>query len=221
MTFDASVITDHWRFLAYGIGVTIALAAASGAASLALGFVVALTRLFGPRWAKPAVVLYIDSMRAIPVLVVLVWTFFALPILTGLTMPPFVAALIALTVHLAAYAAEIVRAGVESVRAGQTRAGLALGMSRAQIVRRIIMPQAIVRMLPAFGSLLSVTIKDTAIASVIAVAELMRQSETLAGQSFQPIEVFSFAMVVYFLILFPVTRGVDLFYRRVAHLGRS
>src|SRR5439155_1086716 len=97
----------------------------------------------------------------------------------------------------------------------------ALGMSRSQILRRIVLPQALVRMLPAFGSLLSITIKDTAIASVIAVPELMRQSETLAGQSFQPIEVYSFAMLVYFLILFPVTRGVDRIYQRVAHFGRS
>jgi polar amino acid transport system permease protein len=221
MDFDLSVITEHWRFLASGIGITLVLSVVSGATSIAAGFVVALLRLYGPRWLRPIVVLYIDSMRAIPVLVVLVWTFFALPILTGLTMPPFFSALIGLTVHLAAYVAEIVRAGVESVRPGQTRASLALGMSRAQIVRRIILPQAIVRMLPAFGSLLSITIKDTAIASVIAVPELMRQSETLAGQSFQPIEVYTFAMLVYFVILFPVTRGVDMFYRRVAHLGRS
>ncbi|HTS20459.1 MAG TPA: amino acid ABC transporter permease [Casimicrobiaceae bacterium] len=221
MDFDLSVIADHWRFLGYGVGVTIVLAAASGAASLALGLGIALARMFGPRWLRVPLVFYIDSMRAVPVLVVLVWTFFALPMLTGLTMPPFAAALIGLSVHLAAYAAEIVRAGVESVRPGQTRASLALGMSRAQILRRIVLPQAIVRMLPAFGSLLSVTIKDTAIASVIAVPELMRQSETLAGQSFQPIEVYSFAMLVYFLLLFPVTRGVDRLYRRVAHLGRS
>jgi polar amino acid transport system permease protein len=221
MEFDFSVITDHWSFLASGVAVTLLLSLLSGATSLVAGFVVALARLYGPRWLRPIVILYIDSMRAIPVLVVLVWTFFALPILTGLTMPPFVAALIGLTLHLAAYAAEIVRAGVESVRPGQTRVALALGMSQAQIVRRIVMPQAIVRMLPAFGSLLSVTIKDTAIASVIAVLELMRQSETLAGQSFQPIEVFTFAMLVYFVILFPVTRGVDMLYRRVAHLGRS
>jgi polar amino acid transport system permease protein len=221
MDFDFSVITDHWRFLASGIGITLVLSVVSGATSIAAGFVVALLRLYGPRWLRPLVVLYIDSMRAIPVLVVLIWTFFALPIVTGLTMPPFFAALIGLTVHLAAFVAEIVRAGVESVRPGQTRAALALGMSRAQIVRRIVLPQAIVRMLPAFGSLLSITIKDTAIASVIAVPELMRQSETLAGQSFQPIEVYTFAMLVYFLILFPVTRGVDVFYRRVAHLGRS
>ena len=77
------------------------------------------------------------------------------------------------------------------------------------------------RMLPAFGSFLSVTIKDTAIASVIAVPEFMRQSETVQGQTFQPIEVYTFAMLVYFLLLFPVTRGVDLVYRRLAHLGRS
>jgi polar amino acid transport system permease protein len=221
MDFDLSVITEHWRFLASGIGVTLVLSAVSGFTSIAAGFIVALLRLYGPRWVRSIVVLYIDSMRAVPVLVVLVWTFFALPIVTGLTMPPFFSALIGLTVHLAAYVAEIVRAGVESVRPGQTRASLALGMSRAQIVRRIVLPQAIVRMLPAFGSLLSITIKDTAIASVIAVPELMRQSETLAGQSFQPIEVYTFAMLVYFVILFPVTRGVDMFYRRVAHLGRS
>ncbi len=221
MDFDLSVITEHWRFLASGIGVTLVLSVVSGLTSIAMGFVFALLRLYGPQWLRPIVILYIDSMRAIPVLVVLVWTFFALPIFIGLTMPPFFAALIGLTVHLAAYVAEIVRAGVESVRPGQTRASLALGMSRAQIVRRIVLPQAIVRMLPAFGSLLSITIKDTAIASVIAVPELMRQSETLAGQSFQPIEVYTFAMLVYFLILFPVTRGVDMVYRRVAHLGRS
>jgi polar amino acid transport system permease protein len=219
--FDFSVITDHWRFLASGVVVTLVLAAVSGLTSLAAGLVVALLRLYGPRWLRAIVVLYIDSMRAIPVLVVLVWTFFALPILTGLTMPPFAAALIGLTIHLAAYAAEIVRAGIESVRPGQARAAAALGMSRAQTVRRIVLPQAIVRTLPAFGSLLSITIKDTAIASVIAVPELMRQSETVAGQSFQPIEVYSFAMLLYFLMLFPVTRGVDRFYRRVAHLGRS
>lgn len=221
MDFDFSVISDHWRFLASGVVLTLVLSIVSGMTSLAAGLGVALLRLYGPRWLRPFAVLYIDSMRAIPVLVVLVWTFFALPLVTGITMPPFFAALIGLTLHLAAYAAEIVRAGIESVRPGQTRASLALGMSRAQVVRRIVLPQAIVRMLPAFGSLLSVTIKDTAIASVIAVTELMRQSETLAGQSFQPIEVYTFAMLVYFCILYPVTRGIDRIYRRIAHLGRS
>ena len=221
MDFDFSVITANWRFLAEGVWVTLLLSLASGIASLVTGFILALLRLRGPHWVRPAIVFYIDSMRSIPVLVVLVWTFFALPIVAGVTMSPFTAGLIGLTAHLCAYAAEIVRAGIESVRPGQTRAALALGMSHAQILRRIVLPQALVRMLPAFGSLLSVTIKDTAIASVIAVPELMRRSETVAGQSFQPIEVYTFAMLIYFLLLYPVTRGVDRFYQRVAHLGRS
>ena len=114
------------------------------------------------------------------------------------------------------------RAGIESVRPGQTRAGLALGMSRAQVVRKIVLPQAIVRMLPAFGSILSITIKDTAIATVIAVPEFMKRSETLAGQTYRPIEVFTFAMLR--LLPDPVpghARRSTSLYRRVAHLGRS
>jgi polar amino acid transport system permease protein len=94
-------------------------------------------------------------------------------------------------------------------------------MSNAQIIRRIILPQAIVRILPPYGSILSITIKETAVATVIAVSEYMHQSEVIASQSLRPIEVFTTAMVVYFILLFPVTRGVDIIYRRVAHLGRS
>jgi len=222
MDFDFSPIIENWRYLLGGLGVTLALSAVTVLASLLLGTGIGIARVFGPAWLRWPLILYIDSMRAVPVLVVLVWTFFAVPILlSGLSLPPFWAAVVALTVHIAAYVAEIVRAGIESVRPGQVRAGLALGMSRAEVVRKIILPQAVVRMLPAFGSIVSITIKDTAIATVIAVPEYMKRSETLAGQSYHPIEVFTFAMIVYFLILFPVTRLIDVAYRRVAHLGRS
>jgi polar amino acid transport system permease protein len=222
MDFDFSPIIENWRYLLGGLGVTLALSAVTVLASLLLGTAIGIARVFGPAWLRWPLILYIDSMRAVPVLVVLVWTFFAVPILlSGLSLPPFWAAVVALTVHIAAYVAEIVRAGIESIRPGQVRAGLALGMSRAEVVRKIILPQAVVRMLPAFGSIVSITIKDTAIATVIAVPEYMKRSETLAGQSYHPIEVFTFAMIVYFLILFPVTRLIDVAYRRVAHLGRS
>jgi polar amino acid transport system permease protein len=222
MDFDFSPIIENWRYLLGGLGVTLALSAVTVLASLLLGTGIGIARVFGPAWLRWPLILYIDSMRAVPVLVVLVWTFFAVPILlSGLSLPPFWAAVVALTVHIAAYVAEIVRAGIESIRPGQVRAGLALGMSRAEVVRKIILPQAVVRMLPAFGSIVSITIKDTAIATVIAVPEYMKRSETLAGQSYHPIEVFTFAMIVYFVILFPVTRLIDVAYRRVAHLGRS
>ncbi len=222
MDFDFSPIIENWRYLLGGLGVTLALSAVTVLASLLLGTGIGIARVFGAAWLRLPLILYIDSMRAVPVLVVLVWTFFAVPILlSGLSLPPFWAAVVALTVHIAAYVAEIVRAGIESIRPGQVRAGLALGMSRAEVVRKIILPQAVVRMLPAFGSIVSITIKDTAIATVIAVPEYMKRSETLAGQTYHPIEIFTFAMIVYFLILFPVTRLIDVAYRRVAHLGRS
>jgi polar amino acid transport system permease protein len=221
LEFDFSPLIDSWRFLLDGLGVTLLLSIITVVCSLVAGSLIALLRTYGPTWLRVALTFYIDTMRAVPVLVVLVWIYFALPIATGLNLPSFWAAALALSVHIAAYVAEIVRAGIESVRSGQIRAGLALGMSRAQVVRKIILPQALIRMLPAFGSIISITIKDTAIASVIAVPELMKRSETVAGQSFRPIEIFTVAMIVYFLILFPTTRLIDVFYKRVAHLGRS
>lgn len=221
MSFDFTPIIQSWPFLLGGLGMTLALSVLTVLVSLVCGSALGLARCYGPLWLRPILVFYIDSMRAIPVLVVLVWTYFALPLVTGAVLPPFWAGLIALSAQISAYVAEILRAGIESVRPGQMRAALALGMSNAQAVRKIILPQAMVRMLPAFGSILSIAIKDTAIASVIAVPEYLNRSQTLAGQSFRPIEVYLTAMAVYFIILFPLTRLVDIAYMRLAYLGRS
>jgi polar amino acid transport system permease protein len=221
MEFDWSSVLSSAPFLLGGLELTLLLSLCSVVLSLVLGTAIGLLRSYGPRPLQLAIAFYVDSMRAIPVLVVLVWTYFALPILTGAVLPPFWAALVALTVHIAAYVAEIVRAGVSSIRTGQLWAASALGMSQWQAIRTVILPQAVVRMLPAFGSVISIAIKDTAIASVIAVPEYMNRSQTVAGQSFHPIEIFTVAVAVYFLILFPVTRIVDFAYGRLAHLGRS
>ncbi|MDF2812199.1 MAG: amino transporter, permease, region, His/Glu/Gln/Arg/opine family domain protein, partial [Microvirga sp.] len=162
MDFNYDPVLQSWRFLLDGLRVTLLLSGGVAACSLILGTLVGLARRYGPHWLRVVLVFYIDSMRAIPVLVVLVWIYFALPAITGWNLPPFWSALFALSFHLAAYVAEVIRAGIESVRPGQVRAGLALGMSGPQIVRKIVLPQAIVRMMPAFGSLLSLAIKDTA-----------------------------------------------------------
>lgn len=221
MDLDFSPILINWRFLAGGLLLTVLLSAGTIVCATILGMAIGLGRTYGQAWLRVPLAFYVDSMRAMPILVILVWTFFAFPIAFGVLLPPFFAALLALTLHVSAYVSEIVRAGVVSIRAGQTRAGLALGMSRAQIIFKIILPQAVVRILPPYGSILSITIKETAVATVIAVPEYMHQSEVIASQSLRPIEVFSTAMVVYFILLFPVTRGVDFVYRRIAHLGRS
>lgn len=221
MSLDFEPVIESWQFLAGGLLLTLALSGLTIVLSVILGSAIGLARCYGPKWLSLPLVFYIDSMRSIPVLVVLVWTYFALPVVLGITLPPFWAATLALTVHVSAYVAEIIRAGIMSVRPGQSRAAYALGMSRMRAIRDIVLPQALVRMLPAFGSVFSITIKDTAIAAVIAVPEYMNRSQTVAGQSFHPVEVFIVAMIVYFLILFPVTRFVDAIYSRYAYLGRS
>jgi len=220
MGFDFSVL-KYWPFILQGFELNILLAVATAITASIVGLGLALARLYGPRWLSIIVTFYIDTMRSIPELVVLIWIFFSIPILTKMSLPPFWAALLALTVQVAAYVAEVVRAGLTSIRAGQTSAGMALGMSHAQILRRVLLPQAIVRMLPAYGSLLTMIIKDTAIASMVAVPELMQHSETLAQRTYRGIEIYTIAMVLFFLILFPTTRIVEFIYRRVQHLGRS
>jgi polar amino acid transport system permease protein len=219
--FDFSPLRDNWQYLLGGLGYTLALSIVTVVGSFILGLAMALARLYGPGWLRKLLIFYIDSMRAIPVLVVLVWTYFALPLLFGISLPPFWAALVALIAHISAYVAEIIRAGIESIRLGQIRAALALGMSRAQLTRKIVLPQALVRMMPSFGSIISITIKDTAIAVVIAVPELMKRAETLVGQTYRPIEIFTVVALIYFALLFPITRLIDRLYQRIAHLGRS
>jgi polar amino acid transport system permease protein len=221
MTLDFVPLLTSWRFLASGLVVTLLVSGLSLALGLVIGLLVGIGRTYGGWVLDIALGFYVDSVRAIPVLVILVWAFFALPLLTDATLSPMVAGVIGLGVHAGAYVSEVIRAGLTSVRERQFHAGLALGMSRFQVIRTIILPQALVRMLPPLGSLIVLTIKDSAIASVIAVPELIRQSQTLVGQTFRPFEIYTAVMIVYFLVLYPLARGVDAIYRRVAHLGSS
>ena len=221
MSFDLTPVIANWRYLAMGLGVTVALSILTMVAATVLGTAVALARLYGPRWLAVMLGFYVDSARSIPVLVVLVWTFFAFPLVVGFTLPPFWAAFLALSIYVAAYISEIVRAGMMSIRPGQTRAAMALGMSRVQTIFRVLLPQAAIRMLPPYGNMLSITIKNSAISSVIAVPDFMRTTAVVADQSYQPLELYTTAIVVFALIILPVTRVTDMIYSRLAHLGRS
>ena len=221
MGFDFTPILDSWRFLAQGLLITVTLSSLTIALGLAVGVIVGLMRTYGPRWLNFTLSLYIDTARAVPPLVILVWTYFAFPILISHALSPLEAGTIALGLHLGAYVAEVVRAGLTSICKAQMQAGLALGMSRLQVVRVIVMPQALIRMLPALGSLAVIAVKDSSIAAVIAVPELMRQSQIVSQWSFRPFELYTAAMIVYFLMCFPLARGIDRLYRRLAPLGSS
>jgi His/Glu/Gln/Arg/opine family amino acid ABC transporter permease subunit len=221
MPLDIAPLITSWRFLANGLLVTIWVSGLSLALGSLIGLIVGISRTYGSRAIDVVLGFYVDSVRAIPVLVILVWVFFAMPLVTGGSLSPIIAGVIGLGIHAGAYVSEIIRAGLTSVSGRQFSAGLALGMSRFQVIRTIILPQALVRMLPPLGSLIVLTIKDSAIASVIAVPELIRQSQTLVGQTFRPFEIYTAVMIVYFLVLYPIARGVDAIYRRLAHLGAS
>jgi len=221
MSPDFSPVLEYWPFLLKALGVTLQLSGASVLCGMVIGLVVGIWRAYGGRVARWLIALYVDSVRAIPILVIIIWTYFALPLVIGVSIQPIGAGILALSFHLGAYAVEVVRAGLLSVRPGQLRAALALGMSRRQAIRVIVLPQALIRMLPPIGSLIVIAVKDSAIASVVAVPELMRQSQLLAGITYRPFEIFTTTMLLYFLILYPIARGTDRIYRKLAHLGAS
>lgn len=221
MTFDFSPVLERWQFLSFGLWTTLYVSGLSIGLGFVLGAVIGLLRTYGGRWLDGLLSLFVDTMRAIPVLVVLVWAYFALPILVGVSWSPTQAAIIGLGVHVSAYVAEVVRAGLTSIRPGQLRAGLTLGMTRLQAIRWIVFPQAAIRMLPPLGSLAVITVKDSSIAAVIAVPELMRQSQIIAQWTFRPFEVYTVVMIVYFLLCYPLARSIDRLYRRLAPLGAS
>jgi len=218
---DVAPLLLRWQFLSAALWVTVYISLLSMAFGFVIGVIVGVLRTYGGRVVDAVLGFYVDTMRSVPLLVVLVWTFFALPLVIGVSMGAVTSGIIGLSVHLGAYVAETVRAGLTSVRRNQLQAALALGMSRLQAIRKIILPQALVRMLPALGSLGTFAIKDSAIASVIAVPELMRQSQIVVGQTYRIAEIYTALLIVYVLLNYPVARGVDRLYRRIAHLGSS
>ena len=220
-TFSLSPIIESAPFLLKAVGVTVFISVLAMLLGFAIGIVVGALRTYGGRTFDVVLGLYVDTMRSVPLLVVLVWLYFAFPLLIGQSINVTTASIVALGIHLGAYVAEVVRAGLTSVRRGQMQASLALGMTCMQAIRTIILPQAIIRMLPALGSLLVFAIKDSAIASVIAVPELLRQTQIVSGKTYRPFELYTATMLVYFLLCFPVARGVDMIYKRLSHLGAS
>lgn len=218
---DFGILLAYWRFIAQALLVTVEISLLSLALAMALGVLVALGRVYGGRGLAAVLGFLVDSLRAIPALVLLVWAYFVVPLLTGVTLGPFMTAWLALGVHLAAYVAETMRAGLLSVRRGQTHAALALGMTPTGAALRIVLPQAFVRMLPNLASLCVFAIKDSAIASVIAAPELVRQAQILVGETYRPFEIYTGLMALYLAISYPLAWAVTSLHHRLAARGAS
>lgn len=203
--WDFSAVFAHRELLLLGLGNTLILGATCLVAGLTLGLFVGAARYSGKAPVYWPATVFVEVFRNTPVLVQIVWFFFAFPIVSPFAIDAFTAAALGLSLNTAAFSSEIYRAGLQSIERGQWEAGKALGMSYAQQMRRVVLPQAIRRMLPAFMNRAVELFKMTSLASVIAFGELMHQAKTISTIAFNPIEMYTTVALVFFAVLYPMT----------------
>ena len=218
MTWKPEAVTRYLPFLLAGVQMTVMVTIAAMAVALVVGILVALARLSRFRALQALSAFYIDVARSTPLLAQLIWTFYALPILIGFTLEPFTAGVLTLAFHSGAYLAEIYRAGILSIPRGQRHAALSLGMTSTQALRRVVLPQAVTRMLPPIGSQFITLFKESALVSLITLPELMWQAQSLAAFTMRPFEVLTAAAIIYMVLTLPQSILVNYLHRRyLAH----
>ena len=190
-------------FRSRGVVLTVELWAVAFALGLLLGLLISLGPLSGKPWLRLPAIGYVEVFRNTPVLIQLIWFYYAFPIVLGQQLSPVTAAILALTLNTSAYCAEIFRGGIESIAKGQWEAAKAIGMSRAMSLRRIILPQVGKRMLPAFTNRGIELAKVTSLASVLAVHEIMYQGRLLSSTYYRPLEILTVVALVYFVLIYP------------------
>jgi polar amino acid transport system permease protein len=199
-SFQFDVVWRNLGFLLSGIELTLLVTAAALSSGLVLGLVIALGRMSERRWIQVPAIAYIELFRNTPALIQLMWVYYCLPILTGLEMSAATSATLALAVNGAAYMAEIIRGGIQGVDRGQVEAARTLGMSYAQTMRKIILPQAFRRMIPPFVNESVSILKFSSLVSVLGVADLTYQATVLSTTTFRPIEIFTFIALIYLVL---------------------
>ena len=203
-------------FLLSGLGWTVALAVSAILVSVVLGLVVALLGLSRNRLAGAANRVYVEALRSIPMLVMLLWVFYGLPVVIGLRLDVFAAGVIALALCDSAFEAEIFRAGIQSIDRGQHEAAETLGLGFADKMRFIILPQAIRRVLPPLGNQFVYMLKTSSLVSVIGLAELTRKANELVVTEYRPLEIYTALIVEYLALILIVSWAVRRLERRMA-----
>ena len=182
-----------------GTLITMALTVLAALLAVAIAVAAGLMRMAPNVAVRGVAMVYIEIFRGTSLLVQLYWIFFVLP-LFGITLEKFTAGFVAVGMNLGAYGAELVRGAILSVPKGQWEAGLALNMSRAKRMRRVILPQAILIMLPSWGNLMIELLKGTALVALISVADLMFQVKQINGTTFLSAETFGTALIIYYVL---------------------
>lgn len=203
--FDWSVAVAPEVWLG-AVMVTLIYAIGTITAGLILGVVCGVVLLLPHRWLTVPVSAYVQFFRCTPILVQIVWFYYALPMVLGFNLEAWAAAGLGLTLYMGAFCSEIFRAGVMSIDKGQWQASRALGMTYLQMMRCIILPQAIRRMIPPVVSQSILQLKNTSLLSVIAVPDLMYVSQQLTSRTYRPLEIYTCVALIYFVLLYPLTK---------------
>lgn len=197
-------LADHYSLLLNGALLSVKLMLVAAVGSFAVGLIAGQMRMaknVAIRWPATA---YIDFFRTTPLLVQIVFFFFALPIFLGIRTDAFMAGFVALSLNYGAFFAEIFRAGVTSLGRGQSEAAYAIGMTGLQAARRVIYPQALRRMLPPIGSMFVSLLKDTSLVAMLGVPELMNSAQNVGALTFRNIEVLFIVACIYFTMTYPM-----------------
>lgn len=211
---NAEVMRRSLPMLMQGLWITLQLGAASIVAGLALGLALAMTRLYAAAPLSLLTRVYIDVFRSVPLLVLLIIVYYALPFV-GLRLSPFVSAMAALTLVSGAYTAEIFRAGIEAIPRGQFEASAALGLSGPQTMKEVILPQAVKIVIPPLTNNSINVVKDTALASVVAMPDLLKQATQAQALAANPTPLIV-AAAIYVAFLWPLVAAVSRMERRFA-----
>lgn len=213
--WNFDVIWQYWDLFMMGLWLTVVYTVGSILFGIVIGLLTCAARLSGWKVLNVLARFYQEIFRCSPLLVQLLWFYYAFPLLVGITIDNRVAAMLTLSLYVGAFYAEIFRGGILSIDKGQREAAAAIGMSPAQATRRIIMPQAVKRMLPSFINQSVIQFKNTSLVSVISVADLAYMAAVVNGQTYRPLESYTVMAALYIGILFPLTQAADWFERRL------
>lgn len=196
------VIGQYWHVFLRGLGITIFLTVVTMVLATLLAIPLALARLSTSRLFRWPANIFVEFMRATPLILQLIYIYYVLPS-AGIMLNPIVAAIAGLTLHYAAYLSEVFRGGIQSIHKGQQEAALSLGLSRWLAFRKVVLPQATRAVLPTLANYLISLFKDTSLASVVTVQELMFSGQIISARNFQYFTVYTVTALLYFAVCYP------------------
>jgi len=203
------------KFLLTGLTTTLFISITSIIISIIIGFLVAIPSLFKNKFLSFLNIAYVEIVRAIPLLVLILWVYYGLPIISGISLSPFVSGIIALSISESAFQAEIFRAGINSIKKAQWEAGSSLGLTFLKRLRFIIMPQAIKNILPALGNQFIYVLKMSSLVSIIGIGDLTRKANELIVSTYRPLEIYTFLVLEYLILILIISFFVRKFERKL------